>query len=129
VVVWQNYRSKFVWVCVQGGRVSRILDELIFRLGQEDNATLIISEHTSKSSPVNGESSLKVSSLLFQNLLRLARNLIFVLLLVDFYEMRRRNKLFEGGIYNYAYSQLFGVLIPLVERTGAGFFHCTRPLE
>jgi len=40
--------------------------------------------------------------------------------------MRRRNNVFEGGIYDYDYSQ-FGVLIPLVAQDGAGFFHCNKP--
>lgn len=67
-------------------------------LGQEDNSTLIISEITSSVSPAS----------------------------VDFFEMRRRNKVFETGIHDYDYSQ-YGVLIPLVEIAGAGFFHCNRP--
>mmetsp|Transcript_29222 Transcript_29222/g.47377 ORF Transcript_29222/g.47377 Transcript_29222/m.47377 type:complete len:174 (-) Transcript_29222:136-657(-) len=67
-------------------------------LGQDDNSTLIISEPTSKNSPVD----------------------------VDFFEMRRRNKVFEGGIYDYDYSP-YGVMIPLVAHDGAGFFHCNKP--
>eukprot|EP00984_Skeletonema_dohrnii_P035952 scaffold36362_cov155-Skeletonema_dohrnii-CCMP3373.AAC.6 len=67
-------------------------------LGQEDNSTLIISEITSKVSPVE----------------------------VDFFEMRRRNKVFEGGLYDYDYSP-YGVMIPLVAHTGGGFFHCNKP--
>ncbi len=34
--------------------------------------------------------------------------------------------MFETGIHDYDYSQ-YGVLIPLVEIAGAGFFHCNRP--
>mmetsp|Transcript_7501 Transcript_7501/g.12753 ORF Transcript_7501/g.12753 Transcript_7501/m.12753 type:complete len:106 (-) Transcript_7501:123-440(-) len=67
-------------------------------LGQEDNSTLIISEITSKVSPVE----------------------------VDFFEMRRRNKVFEGGLYDYDYSP-YGVMIPLVAHDGGGFFHCNKP--
>jgi hypothetical protein len=45
---------------------------------------------------------------------------------VDFFEMRRRNKAFEGGIFDYDYGP-YGVMIPLVEQAGAGFFHCNKP--
>jgi hypothetical protein len=41
--------------------------------------------------------------------------------------MRRKNKEFEGGIFD-DYSP-FGVMIPLVEQEGAGFFHCNKPFE
>jgi len=68
--------------------------------GQEDNSTLIISEATSGAAPVG----------------------------VDFFEMRRRNKVFEGGTHDYDYSQ-DGIMIPLVEHDGAGFFHCNKPSE
>lgn len=68
-------------------------------LGDQDNRTLIISAPTAGlGSPVG----------------------------VDFYEMRRRNIEFEDGIYDYDYSP-FGVLIPLVEYEGSGFFHCNKP--
>jgi hypothetical protein len=40
--------------------------------------------------------------------------------------MRRRNKAFEGGIFDYDYGP-YGVMIPLVEQAGAGFFHCNKP--
>jgi len=49
-------------------------------------------------------------------------------LIVDFFEMRRRNKAFEGGNYDYDYSS-YGVMIPLVEKEGAGFFHCNKSFE
>jgi hypothetical protein len=39
---------------------------------------------------------------------------------IDFYEMRRRNVDLD---YKYDYGP-FGVLIPLVEFKGNGFFHC-----
>eukprot|EP00984_Skeletonema_dohrnii_P010533 scaffold4109_cov101-Skeletonema_dohrnii-CCMP3373.AAC.2 len=68
--------------------------------GQEDNSTLIISEATTMAHPAG----------------------------VDFFEMRRRNKVFEGGVFDYDYSQ-YGVLIPLVAHDGAGFFHCNIPSE
>jgi hypothetical protein len=68
--------------------------------GQEDNSTLIISEATRRANPSG----------------------------VDFFEMRRRNKVFEGGIFDYDYSQ-YGIMIPLVEQDGAGFFHCNNPSE
>ena len=64
--------------------------------GVDDNRTLIISAPTSRESPVG----------------------------VDFFEMRRRNILFEGGIH-FDYGP-YGVLIPLVEHEGSGFFHCNR---
>ena len=67
-------------------------------LGLEDNSTVIISAPTSGlGSPVG----------------------------VDFYEMRRRNVAFETGIHDYDYSP-YGVLIPLVEYEGSGFFHCNK---
>jgi hypothetical protein len=66
--------------------------------GQEDNSTLIISDATDSASPAG----------------------------VDFFEMRRRNKAFEGGIFDYDYGP-YGVMIPLVEQAGAGFFHCNKP--
>mmetsp|Transcript_16833 Transcript_16833/g.27649 ORF Transcript_16833/g.27649 Transcript_16833/m.27649 type:complete len:517 (+) Transcript_16833:850-2400(+) len=69
-------------------------------MGQEDNSTLIISEATNTAKPAG----------------------------VDFFEMRRRNKVFEGGIYDYDYSP-YGVLLPLVTLEGAGFFHCNKPSE
>jgi len=41
---------------------------------------------------------------------------------VDFYEMRRRSAdMMASNGYNYG---PFGVLIPLVEYEGSGFFHC-----
>ncbi len=53
-----------------------------------------------------------------------ARNLtLLFLLLVDFYEMRRKNKVFEGGEYYGDYSP-YGVMVPLAAHEGAGFFHC-----
>jgi len=68
-------------------------------LGDEDNSTLIISAPTSGlGSPVG----------------------------VDFYEMRRRNLALEIGIHDYDYSP-FGVLIPLAQYEGSGFFHCNKP--
>ena len=69
-------------------------------IGQEDNSTLIISEATTAGHPAG----------------------------VDFFEMRRRNKVFEGGVFDYDYSQ-YGVLLPLVALDGAGFFHCNKPSE
>ena len=69
------------------------------RMGDEDNSTLIISAPSSDSgSPVG----------------------------IDFYEMRRRNVAFEGGSFDYQYGP-FGVLLPLVEYEGSGFFHCNKP--
>ena len=66
--------------------------------GTQDNSTLIISAPASnQGSPVG----------------------------LDFFEMRRRNIAFEAGIYDYDYGP-FGVLIPLVEYEGSGFFHCNR---
>ena len=59
-------------------------------------------------------------------LLGLSRNLTLLSLLVDFFEMRRRNKVFEGGLYDYDYSP-YGVMIPLVAHDGGGFFHCNKP--
>ena len=73
-------------------------DNAFSGLGDQDNSTLLISAPTTKGSPVG----------------------------VDFYEMRRRNVAFETGIYDYDYSP-FGVLIPLVEYEGSGFFHCNKP--
>ena len=68
-------------------------------MGDEDNSTLIISAPSSDSgSPVG----------------------------IDFYEMRRRNVAFEGGSFDYQYGP-FGVLLPLVEYEGSGFFHCNKP--
>lgn len=66
-------------------------------VGVDDNSTVIISEPTAAGSPVG----------------------------IDFYEMRRRNKAFENGIYDYDYSP-FGVLIPLTGYEGAGYFHCNK---
>ncbi|KAL7469751.1 hypothetical protein ACHAXS_010855 [Conticribra weissflogii] len=63
--------------------------------GEEDNSTLIISDPSLGGSPVG----------------------------LDFFEMRRRNDIFEGGKYDYDYDP-FGVLIPLVPYSGSGFFHC-----
>lgn len=41
---------------------------------------------------------------------------------VDFYEMRRRSAdVMAPNVYDYG---PFGVLIPLVEYEGSGFFHC-----
>ena len=68
-------------------------------VGQEDNATLIVSEKTTDTAYPAG---------------------------IDFFEMRRRNKIFEGGIHDYDYGP-FGVLLPLVALEGAGFFHCNKP--
>lgn len=73
-------------------------DNAFSGLGDQDNSTLLISAPTTKGSPVG----------------------------VDFYEMRRRNVAFETGIHDYDYSP-FGVLIPLVEYEGSGFFHCNKP--
>jgi len=73
-------------------------DNAFSGLGDQDNSTLLISAPTTKGSPVG----------------------------VDFYEMRRRNVAFESGIHDYDYSP-FGVLIPLVEYEGSGFFHCNKP--
>jgi hypothetical protein len=73
-------------------------DNAFSGLGDQDNSTLLISAPTTKGSPVG----------------------------VDFYEMRRRNVALESGIYDYDYSP-FGVLIPLVEYEGSGFFHCNKP--
>jgi hypothetical protein len=44
---------------------------------------------------------------------------------VDFYEMRRRNVPFDSFNKHFDYGP-FGVLIPLVEYEGSGFFHCTK---
>jgi len=66
-------------------------------LGVDDNSTVIISAPTAAGTPVG----------------------------VDFYEMRRRNKAFENGIYDYDYSP-FGVLIPLTGYEGSGYFHCNE---
>lgn len=44
---------------------------------------------------------------------------------VDFYEMRRRNVPFDSFDKHFDYGP-FGVLIPLVEYEGSGFFHCTK---
>mmetsp|Transcript_22209 Transcript_22209/g.45394 ORF Transcript_22209/g.45394 Transcript_22209/m.45394 type:complete len:708 (+) Transcript_22209:228-2351(+) len=63
--------------------------------GQQDNSTLIISDPSLGGSPVG----------------------------LDFFEMRRRNDIFEGGTYDYDYDP-FGVLIPLIPYAGSGFFHC-----
>jgi len=70
-------------------------------LEKDDNATLIISEPTLEASPVG----------------------------LDFFELRRRNKqVFGGGKYDYDYGP-FGVLIPMIDYDGAGFFHCNRDDE
>jgi len=66
-------------------------------VGVDDNSTVIISGPTAAGSPVG----------------------------IDFYEMRRRNKAFENGIYDYDYSP-FGVLIPLTGYEGSGYFHCNK---
>lgn len=66
-------------------------------LGAEDNKTLIISSPSGSGSPVG----------------------------LDFYEMRRRNIQFENEIEGFDYGP-FGVLIPLVEYAGSGFFHCNN---
>ena len=43
---------------------------------------------------------------------------------VDFYEIRRRNELYDEYLkYNY---EPFGVLLPLVDYVGAYFFHCNE---
>ena len=68
-------------------------------LGLQDNSTLIISEpSTNDGSPVG----------------------------LDFFEMRRRNIAFEDGELDFDYSP-YGVLLPLVEYEGSGFFHCNKP--
>ncbi|KAL9187447.1 hypothetical protein ACHAXT_001550 [Thalassiosira profunda] len=72
-------------------------DNTFSGLGVDDNATVIISAPTSHASPVG----------------------------VDFYEMRRRNKEFEDGAFDYDYSP-FGVLIPSIGAEGAGYFHCNK---
>ena len=59
---------------------------LFLYVGVDDNRTVIISAPTSDASPVG----------------------------VDFYEMRRRNKIFEDSEKNYNYGP-FGVLIETVE--------------
>ena len=41
----------------------------------------------------------------------------------DFFEMRRRNGVFEVGEFDYNYGP-FGVLIPLTGYEGSGWFHC-----
>ena len=65
-------------------------------LGNQDNATLLISSPAASSgSPVGS----------------------------DFYEMRRRNGVFEEGEFDYDYGP-FGVLIPLTGYEGSGWFHC-----
>jgi hypothetical protein len=99
-------------------------------LGQEDNSTLIISQPTREVSPVNGELVGLVMPFffVFQLFIVSYQNSYLRQLLVDFFEMRRRNKVFEGGNYDYDYSP-YGVMIPLVEQEGAGFFHCNKPLE
>ena len=75
------------------------LQSFSLQIKEEDNSTLIISSPSfGLGSPVG----------------------------VDFYEMRRRNIEFESGQYDYDYSP-FGVLIPLVEYEGSGFFHCNIP--
>lgn len=63
-------------------------------VGIDDNRTVIISAPTTDSSPVG----------------------------VDFYEMRRRNKQFEGTEKNYNYGP-FGVLLNNIGAEGAGYFH------
>lgn len=65
--------------------------------GEQDNRTVIISAPTGGGSPVG----------------------------VDFYEMRRRNIALETGEFDYDYGP-FGVLIPVTEYEGTGFFHCNR---
>lgn len=65
-------------------------------LSNQDNATLLISAPAASSgSPVGS----------------------------DFYEMRRRNGVFEEGEFDYDYGP-FGVLIPLTGYEGSGWFHC-----
>mmetsp|Transcript_7873 Transcript_7873/g.14282 ORF Transcript_7873/g.14282 Transcript_7873/m.14282 type:complete len:178 (+) Transcript_7873:1979-2512(+) len=71
-------------------------DNAFSGVGVDDNATVIISGPSSEASPVA----------------------------LDFFEMRRRNKEFEGGVHNYNYSP-FGVMLPLIKAQGAGYFHCT----
>ena len=66
-------------------------------VGVDDNSTVIISRPTATGTPVG----------------------------IDFYEMRRRNKVFEGDSYDYDYSP-FGVLIPLTGYEGSGYFHCNK---
>ena len=66
-------------------------------LGEQDNKTIIISAPTDGGTPVG----------------------------VDFYEMRRRNIASEPGDLDHNYGP-FGVLIPLTEYEGTGFFHCNQ---
>lgn len=70
-------------------------DNAFSGLGEADNSTFLISEPSFGGSPVG----------------------------VDFYEMRRRNVLYDDDQFEYNYD-FFGVIIPLVEYNGAGFYHC-----
>ena len=78
-----------------GGEYHAFWDTALSGIGVEDNSTFLISEPTFGGSPVN----------------------------VDFFEMRRRNIVFDDDVKEYDYDA-FGVLIPLVEFEGSGFFHC-----
>ena len=81
----------------EGGEYHAFWDNALSHVGVEDNSTFVISASTNRISPVG----------------------------VDFYEMRRRNIVFDDDSLEYDYGPL-GVLIPLVPYEGNGFFHCNR---
>ena len=72
-------------------------DNALSGVGVEDNSTFVISGPTDGISPVG----------------------------VDFYEMRRRNIVFDDDVNEYDYDPL-GILVALVPYEGSGFFHCNR---
>lgn len=81
----------------RGGEYHAFWDNALSGVGVEDNSTFVMSAPTNGISPVG----------------------------VDFFEMRRRNVLFDDDVKEYDYDPL-GVLIPLVPYEGNGFFHCNR---
>lgn len=80
-----------------GGEYHAFWDNAFSSVGVEDNSTFLISAPTFDGSPAG----------------------------VDFFEMHRRNIVLDDDIYEYDYDP-FGVLVPLVEYQGSGFFHCNN---
>lgn len=72
-------------------------DNAFSGVGFEDNTTFLISAPTFGGSPTA----------------------------VDFYETRRRNIVLDDDLYEFDYDP-FGVLLPLVQYHGSGFFHCNN---
>ena len=84
----------------EGGEYHAFWDDAFSAIGVADNTTLIFS------APTNGISPARV----------------------DFFETRRWNIVFDDDFHEYDYDP-FGVLIPLVQYQGNGFFHCNKDLS